>query len=229
VAGVGTNPANAADFLNGALPSGTVAFATGESSKVISVYVNGDTEIENDEGFNVIIYSATGATISTPTATGTIRSDDLPSISLSLGQASVAEDGSNNLAYIFSRTGPTNSPLTINYIVRGTTDSSDYTGVPAGSIKSIAIAAGASSATLVVDPTADTLVEDDETIEITLSPGSSYAIATPAAVVGKIINDDTNLAISSATTIQPEGDSGKTFYTFTVTRTGVITGISSAQ
>jgi uncharacterized delta-60 repeat protein len=229
VAGVGSNPANAADFLNGVLPSGTVAFAAGENSKIISVYLNGDTEIENDEEFNVIIYSATGATISTPTATGTIRSDDLPSISLSLGQASVAEDGSNNLAYIFSRTGPTNSPLTINYIVRGTTDSSDYTGVPAGSIKPIAIAAGASSATLAVDPTAETLVEDDETIEITLSPGSSYAITTPAAVVGKIINDDTNLAITPPTISQPEGDSGKAFYTFTVTRTGLLSGSSTAQ
>ena len=130
VAGAGTNPANAADFLNGVLPSGTVAFAAGENSKLISVYVNGDTTVENDERFNVVLYSPIGATIGTSTAIGTILSDDLPSISLSLSQASVAEDGSNNLAYIFSRTGPTSSPLTINYIIRGTADSSDYTGVP---------------------------------------------------------------------------------------------------
>jgi hypothetical protein len=141
----------------------------------------------------------------------------------------VAEDGSNNLAYIFSRTGTTSSPLTINYIVRGTADSSDYTGAPAGNIKSITFAAGASTATLVVDPTSDTLVETDETVEISLSPTTFYTISTPAAVVGTIINDDTSLAISPATISQQEGNSGVTQYTFTVTRTGLLSCSSTAQ
>jgi hypothetical protein len=154
VVGVGSTPANAADFLNGVLPSGTVSFAARESSKIISVDVSGDLVIENNESFSVVLYSSTGATIGASTAIGTILSDDLPSISLSLSQASVAEDGSNNLAYIFSRTGSTAAPLTINYIVRGTANSDDYASLPSGNIKSITFAAGASTTTLVVDPTA---------------------------------------------------------------------------
>jgi hypothetical protein len=229
VAGVGTNPAVASDFLDGLLPSGTVTFAAGDSQKIIYVHVSGDEVVEYDERFSVLLHSSTGATIGTSTAIGTIRSDDLPRISLSLNQATVSEDGSNNLVYLFSRTGPTATPLTINYIVRGTASSDDYASLPAGIIKSITIAANASSATLSIDPTADTLVEQDETVEISLSPTTFYTIATPAAAVGRIINDDTSLAISPPTISQQEGNNGKTFYTFNVTRTGLLTGSSTVK
>ena len=229
VAGVGSNPANAADFINGVLPSGTVSFATGESSQTISVDVSGDTVVENNENFSVILYSSTGATIGTSTAIATILSDDLPSISLSLSQASVAEDGSNNLAYVFSRTGSTAAPLTVNYIVRGTANLNDYASLPSGNIKSITFAAGASTTTLLVHPTADSIAEADETVEISLSPATFYTISTPAAVVGRIVNDDTNLAIKPASISQSEGNSGTTLYTFTVTRSGLLSGSSTAQ
>ena len=53
VTGSGTNPANAADF-GGTLPSGTVSFAVGETQKVITVNVSGDTTVEPDEGFTEI-------------------------------------------------------------------------------------------------------------------------------------------------------------------------------
>ncbi|MGS4920210.1 MULTISPECIES: ExeM/NucH family extracellular endonuclease [Mameliella] len=69
--------ADAADF-GGSLPSGTVSFAAGETSKTITVQVTGDTDIETDEGFTVTLSNASGAaTISTATATGTIRTDDI--------------------------------------------------------------------------------------------------------------------------------------------------------
>ena len=229
VAGVGTNPAVASDFLDGVLPSGTVTFGAGDSQRIVYVYVSGDEVVEYDERFSVLLYSSIGATIGTSTAIGTILSDDLPSISLSLSQASVTEDGSNNLDYMFTRTGPTATPLTINYIVRGTASSDDYASLPAGNIKSITFAANESSVILAVDPTADTLVEEDETVEISLSPTTFYTIATPAAVVGRIINDDTSLAISPPVISQQEGNSGKTFYTFTVTRSGLLSGSSTAQ
>ncbi len=77
VTGSGTNPANAADFVDSVLPSGTVSFAPGESSKVITVNVQGDTTVEPNENFTVTLSNATnGATITTATATGTINNDD---------------------------------------------------------------------------------------------------------------------------------------------------------
>ncbi|HYH20773.1 MAG TPA: DUF4347 domain-containing protein [Azospirillum sp.] len=66
---------SAGDF-GGALPGGSVSFADGEASKVITVAVSGDTDVEDDEGFTVTLSNASGATLATATAQGTIRNDD---------------------------------------------------------------------------------------------------------------------------------------------------------
>ncbi|RAK58446.1 hypothetical protein DJ021_00845 [Phenylobacterium hankyongense] len=79
VSGSGSNPANAADFQNGVLPSGSVTFAAGETSKVITVNVVGDTTTESDETFTVSLSGASGATLGSATASGTITNDDTTS------------------------------------------------------------------------------------------------------------------------------------------------------
>ena len=50
--GSGANPASASDFVGNALPSGTVSFAAGETSKTITVNVAGDTVVESDRGLH---------------------------------------------------------------------------------------------------------------------------------------------------------------------------------
>jgi hypothetical protein len=56
--------------------SGTLSFAAGETIKTISVTVNGDTNVESDETFKVVLSNAINATITKTTATGTILNDD---------------------------------------------------------------------------------------------------------------------------------------------------------
>lgn len=65
---------NAADF-SGAT-SGSVTFASGQTSKVITVYTLGDTVFENSEAFSVNLSSPSGSTLGTASATATIRNDD---------------------------------------------------------------------------------------------------------------------------------------------------------
>jgi hypothetical protein len=77
VTGIGTNPADAADFARGVLPSGTVRFQAGETTRTITVNVRADRDQEPDERFRVTLSAPTGATISTARATGIIRNDDL--------------------------------------------------------------------------------------------------------------------------------------------------------
>ena len=68
--------ADAADF-GGALPMGTVSFAAGETSKVITIPVSGDTDAEAPEEFTITLSNPTGgAAITTAEATGTIQNDD---------------------------------------------------------------------------------------------------------------------------------------------------------
>jgi hypothetical protein len=54
----------------------------------------------------------------------------------------------------------------------------------------VTFAANSSTATVTVDPTADTAIEANETVELTLATGTGYSIGTTAAVVGTILNDD---------------------------------------
>ncbi len=73
-----TNPAIAADFAGGVLPSGTVNFAAGQATRVITILVRGDGMMEADEAFRVTLSGASlGATITTALATGLIRNDDV--------------------------------------------------------------------------------------------------------------------------------------------------------
>jgi hypothetical protein len=77
VTGTGRDSANALDFAGDALPSGTVTFAPGDTTQTLNVQVVADTLFGPDETFAVTLSNPTSATISTATAVGVIRNDDL--------------------------------------------------------------------------------------------------------------------------------------------------------
>ncbi len=56
--------------------SGTITFAAGETSKIISVPVLGDTTVESDETFKLNLSSPSNATIADAQGVGTISNDD---------------------------------------------------------------------------------------------------------------------------------------------------------
>jgi Ca2+-binding RTX toxin-like protein len=145
----------------------------------------------------------------------------LPTITLALSPTSVSEDGTNNLIYTFSRNGDLSAALTANYNVAGTaTFNTDYTRIGTGNFTAtsgtITFAAGASTATLTIDPTADTVVESNETVALTLATGTGYTIGTTTAVTGTIVNDDVVINLSANQTIV-EGNSNPQNVTYTVT------------
>jgi hypothetical protein len=77
VTGSGANPATASDFVDGVLPSGTVSFAVGETSKTITVGVTGDGIVEFDEDFSISLSNpSVGLALATPSAAGRILNDD---------------------------------------------------------------------------------------------------------------------------------------------------------
>ena len=62
--------------LGGSFPTGTVTFAPGETSQVITVSVSGDTEVENDECFFVELTNPSAGSITNAVALGRIINDD---------------------------------------------------------------------------------------------------------------------------------------------------------
>lgn len=78
VTGFAANPADAADFQGGVLPSGTVNFLAGEATQTITVTVAGDVVIEPDETFLVTLSNPVGIAIGGATAQAVILDDDAP-------------------------------------------------------------------------------------------------------------------------------------------------------
>jgi hypothetical protein len=221
VTGSGANAANAADFTGGVLPTGTVTFAAGVTSQVITINVNGDTTVEPDEGFTVTLSNPVGGTISTAAATGTILNDDtlpLPMLAIAATAASKAEGNSGSTPFTFTvtRTGDTSGVSTVGYAVTGSgasaADAADFTGgvLPTGTVT---FAAGVTSQVITINVAGDTTVEPDEGFTVTLSNPVGATIST-ATATGTILNDDTlpppTLAIAATDASKAEGNSGST-------------------
>jgi hypothetical protein len=81
--------------------SGIVAFANGETTKMITVNVAGDTAIEAAETFSIQLANSVGSVIETASASATLVNDDLPTIKLASSQIWTAEGGA--IGYTFTR------------------------------------------------------------------------------------------------------------------------------
>lgn len=223
--------ADAADF---AAIAGTLTFAAGESSKTLTIEVNGDLQVEQDESFTVNLSNARldGGSLQQivdASASGIIRNDD-QGFSVNAAQSSVVEgnSGSKTLVYTIERTGDLSGSATVAYQVTGSNgvDAADTVGsLPAGTLS---FAAGESSKTVTIEVRGDTKVEADESFTLTLSsPSAGTLIKASDSTV--VTNDDTNFSVT-APAAQNEGAQGTvTEFTFTVTRSGVTTGTGSVQ
>ncbi|WP_396754587.1 beta strand repeat-containing protein [Microcystis aeruginosa] len=199
----------------------TVTFAAGSSTATVTVDPTPDTIVETDETVALTLATGTGYTVGTTTpVTGTITNDDT-SVTLAVAPASVTEDGTTNLVYTFTRSGVTTNSLTVNYTLGGTaTLNTDYTRT--GTNNTVTFAAGSSTATVTVDPTADTIVESNETVALTLAAGTGYTVGTTTPVTGTINDDEPpiiNLAVSPASVTED----GTTNLIYTFTRSGLTT------
>jgi len=189
--------------------NGTLHFAPGETSQTIDVVVHGDTQVEPNETFLIRLISATGATIATPQATGTIQNDDQPPPppTLSIGNATVTEgnSGTANVTFTVTLSQAAASPVTVQYATaNGTaTAGSDYNAASG----TLTFAAGETSKTITVAVRGDTLVEGTETFRVLLSNASGATISGGTGT-GTILDNDSPPPTSSAITFTKGDDWG---------------------
>ncbi len=227
VTGSGSNQASSGDFVGSILPSGTVSFATGETSKTITVWVAGDTDAEPTENFTIAISGASpGTEIATATAIGAIQNDDTSLLAIATTSAAKAEGDSGSTAFTFSvtRSGATNQSSTAKWAVMGSGSSqasaADFVGniLPSGTVS---FSTGETSKTITVWVSGDTASELNEYFAVTLSNPSDRTIVGNATAIGTIQNDEyAMLAIAGTSAAKPEGNIGNTTYSFAVTRSG---------
>lgn len=210
--------------------NGTITFAAGASTAILGVDPVSDSDVESDETVGVALATGSGYLPPATTAVvGTIDNDDF-GVSLALTPTVIAEDASGTLAYTFSRTGGLNQPLIVRVGVTGTAlVTFDYSQTGATTFGSsggtVTFASGASTVTMLVDPVADTNIEADETVELSVLPGTGYDLAGTTQQTGTITNDDQRVNLTSATSVVAEDGTENIVVTFT--RTGATSAALS--
>src|SRR5439155_670142 len=110
-----------------------------------------------------------------------------PELTVVASDPNASETGPDPGTFTISRSAVTNSNLTVFFTVSGSaTSGSDYQ--PVGD--SVTIAAGAVSASVVVQPIDDTEVEGSETVVLTLSTNAAYVVSSSNSATVTIADND---------------------------------------
>lgn len=191
----------------------SVTIPAGSTTATVVINPTVDGTVEPDETVTLIVAAGSGYVVGgTSSATGTILNDDVPSATISVSPAAVAEDGAPNLIYTVTLNQAAFGAISLNYTIGGTAaNGTDYATIASP----LVIPAGNTTGTITVNPTADTAIEADETVTLTLAAGTGYTVGVPNSATGTLLNDDLpNLTINDVTI--SEGNSGVTNAVFTV-------------
>jgi len=203
-----------ADFVGGALPSGTVSFAPGEASQTLVLPVVADGVFEFDESFVVVLSNpSSGWKLRTSTAKGTIRSDENrlafapanPNLTYQ-PEGDPLPSGGRPFVFTVTRSGITSVTTSVDWQVEtaGLTNPASGADFVGGALPSgqLTFAPGQESKNITVSVLGDLLVEPDESFTVRLlNPSSSVPVsihAPFATLRGTIRNDDVPLDFGDA-------------------------------
>ncbi len=114
-----------------------------------------------------------------------INASSATTVNVTATDAAASEQGPGTGQFTFTRSGPTTGALTVNFTIGGTASASDYVALPA----TVVIPDGLASTTLLVTPVDDVLVENSETVVLTLAAGFYNIGASSVATVTIADND----------------------------------------
>ncbi len=198
-------------------------FSPGQTSKTVTVAVQGDTLDEPDETVVAQLSGVSfrsGARIGTGTGTGTITDDDpLPTLSVDSPSVTEGDSGSKDMTFTVSLSAASGREVRTGYAIYpgdGTaTSGTDYTAIDG--FRFLTFAPGETSKTFTVEVLGDTDPEADETVGVRLAAGPTNAvIGGNGRGVGTITDDDLAWLRTGPASVT-EGDAGSTDLTFTLT------------
>ena len=172
--------------------SGFAYFNWGAATTTVAVTPYNDPTFEAVE--TVIVSVTDGAAYdlgAVSTATVNITSDDvatgLPTVTIAATDANAAELNRDVATFNVTRTGSMTAALTVSFSISGTAkNGSDFDNLTG----SVPIPAGAASATIVVRPVDDAVVDANETVTVTLSANPAYNLGITTAGTVTIADND---------------------------------------
>ncbi|NDJ17348.1 Calx-beta domain-containing protein [Myxacorys almedinensis] len=197
----------------------SITFAPGETSKQVTVFVNGDTTLEPNEDFKVTLTTPTNATILNAIATGTIKNDDLrPTLGISGVTKGEGNSGTQDYVFTVSLSNGSTEVITVDYTTQddsATIADGDYI---AKSGRLIFNPGGLLQQQITVQTIGDTKFEPTEKFIVKLLEQSVVnADISVSQADGILTNDDSQPTFSlSGRQSQNEGNSGTTPFVFEV-------------
>ncbi len=173
----------------------TLTFGANETTKTVSVLVNGDINFEPDETFQVNLKTPTNATIGVGAATGKITDDDFSLTSVFQFQtASVTKlENSGTATITVDRVTTTLGVATVLITsTSGTGEGNATAGLDYEAISNqiVTFAFGETTATFTVKILNDIEIEGNETLTLTLTNPSVGTLGNPATVTLVIQDND---------------------------------------
>jgi CSLREA domain-containing protein len=211
--------------------SGNVIFGPADTTKQVTVLVNGDIQFETDEAFTLHLTGTDNGSISDADGTGTIVNDDAPP-TVQFSAATYLEDESQTAVLHVARSGDTTGSTTVGFAT------SDGTAIGGGSCTS-GIDYIINSGTLVFDPgdtskpvavqlCGDSFPEPLQTLNVTLSsPGAPAVLGTQSAAVVSI--NDTAAQFRSTDPLVINNSVPASPYPATINVSGMPTASSSIR
>jgi subtilase family serine protease len=112
---------------------------------------------------------------------------DQPHVTIVATTPTATEAGLVPGVFTVTRTGSTDTEMVVRYSVSGTaTPGSDYVALPG----TLTIPAGSATATIVVTPIDDPVVEVEETVVVSLRPDPAYFVGSPGRATVTIVSDE---------------------------------------
>lgn len=198
---------------------------TGRSSASVTLTPRDDALAEGTETAVLHIVSSRTYRIDANqhSASATIGDDDLvpslPVVTIATIDGSATEAAGNPGSLRFLRTGPTTSPLIVEFELLGSASAGiDYATIAT----TITIPSGSNSAVLAVQPIQDTDPEAGETVVVKLLAGALYARGTDVTAHVVITDDDRTgpQPIVCVLATEPQFAEPSNSGTFSITRTG---------
>jgi uncharacterized repeat protein (TIGR01451 family) len=169
--------------------SGPLTFSPGQTTRNITVPVNGDTLIEGDESFFVNLMNPTGAVIGDTQGIGTITEDDTSgTLQLSASANPVPENG-GKVTITITRTGNTSLPVSVDF---GTADitatqKNDYSI----QLSTFTFGAGETTKSIDIFITDDAFLEGNESFNVLLTnPTNNFVAGAPNPLTITITDND---------------------------------------
>lgn len=215
--------ANAADGVI----SGTFTVPAGATTYTFYVPVQGDTQWEGDETFNLTLDYGVGTT----SAIGTLTNDDE---GFSVGAITPVSESAGTVTFRVLRDGNLSGTSSVDWSLTGsglqaattTGAGNDFSGALSGTVTFADNEAYKDVTVTIVD---DSVQEVDETFTVTLvnpGPGSSIKSVADGSATGTVLNDDQGYSVSASAVAITENAGAGASVTFTITR-AITTGASS--